>query len=141
VSARPATARSEPGYDRLMCARLDGRLPIGFRVVAPATPFERDVERVVRLIPRGQVASYGRVAAWVGRPEAARAVGRVMARADGDLPWHRVVTANGRLVPGHEVEHARRLRSEGVRVAHGHVAESIPWWRGEARRGACPPPL
>jgi hypothetical protein len=27
-----------------------------------------------------------------------------------------VVTSTGRLVPGHEVEHARRLRAEGVEV-------------------------
>ena len=34
----------------------------------------------------------------------------------------RVVTAQGRLVPGHEVEHARRLRAEGVDVVDGKVA-------------------
>ena len=44
------------------------------------------------------------------------------------LPWHRVVTVAGRLVPGHETEHAERLRAEGVRVRDGHVAAPIPWW-------------
>jgi hypothetical protein len=33
-----------------------------------------------------------------------------------------VVTAAGRLVPGHEREHARRLRAEGVKVRGRHVA-------------------
>jgi O-6-methylguanine DNA methyltransferase len=108
-------------------------VPIGFRVVTPPTPFERRVEALVRRIPAGRVASYGRVADWVGRPEAARAVGRVMAQSDGALPWHRVVTAAGRLVPGHEAEHAERLRAEGVRVASGHVAGPIPWWSGPRR--------
>jgi hypothetical protein len=32
-----------------------------------------------------------------------------------------VVTSTGRLVPGHEVEHAQRLRAEGVPVTNGHV--------------------
>jgi alkylated DNA nucleotide flippase Atl1 len=41
--------------------------------------------------------------------------------SDDDLPWWRVVTTSGRLVPGHEVEHAARLRAEGVAVADGHV--------------------
>ena len=32
------------------------------------------------------------------------------------------MTTTGRLVPGHEVEHARRLRAEGVPVTDGTVA-------------------
>jgi alkylated DNA nucleotide flippase Atl1 len=38
-----------------------------------------------------------------------------------EVPWWRVVTASGRLVPSHEAEHARRLQAEGVAVADGHV--------------------
>jgi alkylated DNA nucleotide flippase Atl1 len=110
--------------------RFAGELPAGFRIVAAPTPFERRVEALVRRIPAGRVASYGRVAAWVGRPEGARAVGRVMSRSGPGVPWHRVVTAAGRLVPGHEADHAELLRSEGVRVARGHVADPIPWWGG-----------
>ena len=47
------------------------RLPEGFVVIseaAPATPFERRVHRVVKRIPAGTVASYGRIAEWAGRP-------------------------------------------------------------------------
>jgi len=118
-----------------MSGGLDGEgLPVGFRIVGAVTPFERRLERMVRRIPAGRVASYGRVAEWVGKPEAPRAVGRVMANCDGALPWHRVVNAAGRLVPGHEAEHAERLRSEGVRVEAGHVARPVPWWDGPRRR-------
>jgi alkylated DNA nucleotide flippase Atl1 len=39
-----------------------------------------------------------------------------------DLPWWRVVNANGRLVPGHEVEQARLLAAEGVQCRGGRVA-------------------
>jgi methylated-DNA-protein-cysteine methyltransferase-like protein len=66
--------------------------------------------------------TYGEVALEAGRPGAARAVGNILARCDGQLPWWRVVTASGRLVPGGEVEHARRLRGEGVRIINGRVA-------------------
>jgi methylated-DNA-protein-cysteine methyltransferase related protein len=71
---------------------------------------------VARLGP-GEIATYGEIAEEAGHPGAARAVGGVMARSD-DLPWWRVVTATGRLVPGHEVEQARRLRREGLPVVH-----------------------
>ena len=62
------------------------------------------------------MVTYGEVAALAGKPGAARGVGAVLAGSDGSLPWWRVVNASGRLVPGHEVEHARRLRREGVDV-------------------------
>jgi len=115
------------------------RLPVGFRLAEASTPFERAVEAVVRAIPPGRVASYGRVAEWVGRPQGARAVGRVMALGIDEVPWHRVVTSTGRLVPNHEPEHAARLRAEEVRVSRGHVADPIPWWDGPASAGARPP--
>jgi methylated-DNA-protein-cysteine methyltransferase-like protein len=82
--------------------------------------FERIVAAVVRSLRRGEVATYGEVAAEAGYPGAARAVGNVLARRD-DLPWWRVTAANGRLVPGHEPEHARRLRGEGVVVVNGRI--------------------
>lgn len=83
--------------------------------------FEQAVVRVLHSIGPGEVVTYGDVAAEAGFPGAARAVGRILATADHDLPWWRVVTATGRLVPGHEADHARRLRAEGVEVAGGHV--------------------
>jgi alkylated DNA nucleotide flippase Atl1 len=86
-------------------------------------PSLRDaVYELVAAIPPGEVMTYGEVAAECGFPGAARAVGTVMARSDGELPWWRVVAANGRLVPGHEAEHTRRLRAEGVAVRNGRVA-------------------
>ena len=80
-----------------------------------AAGFEERVRAVVLGVRPGEVVTYGEVAEEAGYPGAARAVGRVMATTDG-LPWWRVVAANGRLVPGHEAEHARRLEAEGVPV-------------------------
>jgi methylated-DNA-protein-cysteine methyltransferase-like protein len=83
--------------------------------------FEAAVDRVLRSLRRGDVVTYGEVAVEAGFPGAARAVGRVLARSGGSYPWWRVVTASGRLVPGHEEEHARRLAAEGVRTNAGRV--------------------
>jgi methylated-DNA-protein-cysteine methyltransferase related protein len=80
------------------------------------TPFEHAIVRVLAGLEPGDVLTYGEVAAEAGRPGAARAVGRFLADHGGDVCWWRVVTSTGRLVPGHEVEHARRLRAEGVAV-------------------------
>lgn len=77
--------------------------------------------RVLQSLRPGEVVTYGEVAAEAGFPGAARAVGRILATGGDDVPWWRVVTASGRLVPGHESEHARRLGAEGVAVADGHV--------------------
>ncbi len=98
--------------------------------------FRVQVERVVASLRRGEVVSYGDVAAEAGFPGAARAVGAVLAnlRPGRPLPWWRVVTASGRLVPGHEAEHTRRLRAEGVEIVNGRVARARPAHRGGRRR-------
>ncbi len=88
--------------------------------------FEAAVHAVVRSIPEGEVMTYGEIAAEVGRPGSARGVGRVMAMSDGTLPWWRVVAADGRLVPGHETEHRRRLAAEGVDVGDRRVRGMRP---------------
>ena len=90
------------------------------------TDFEQRVAAVLRALKRGEVVTYGEVAEEAGFPRAARAVGNVLAGTPG-LPWWRVVASDGRLVPGHEREQARRLRSEGVRIA-GHRV--VPGRRG-----------
>lgn len=98
-------------------------------------PFEGAVIAVVARIPLGSVVTYGEVAEEAGYPGAARAVGNVLRRAGG-LPWWRVVTATGRLVPGIEPEHAQRLRAEGVPVRSGRVVLGPrPRPRSDGRRG------
>lgn len=78
--------------------------------------FEADVVAVLDALRPGDVVTYGEVATEAGHPGAARAVGALLARSGGAHPWWRVVTSTGRLVPGHEAEHGRRLRAEGVAV-------------------------
>jgi methylated-DNA-protein-cysteine methyltransferase-like protein len=80
------------------------------------SPFAAAVIDVLTRLEPGEVVTYGEVAAQAGRPGAARAVGHILKRSHG-LPWWRVVTASGRLVPGAERRQADLLRAEGVPVA------------------------
>jgi methylated-DNA-[protein]-cysteine S-methyltransferase len=59
--------------------------------------FHRDVYAAARALPSGQTVSYGALAAQLGRPGAARAVGQAMARNPWLLvvPCHRVLAADG----------------------------------------------
>lgn len=87
--------------------------------ISGLTPFEQEVLRAAARIPPGQVRSYAWVATQVGRPKAARAVGRVMARNPLPLlfPCHRVVDSSGDLHDyyyGVEMK-ARLLQMEGYR--------------------------
>jgi methylated-DNA-[protein]-cysteine S-methyltransferase len=70
-------------------------LPIDLRVA----PFHAEVLRELALVPYGRTSTYGALAANVGRPRAARAVGTVMNRNPIPivLPCHRIVAANGAL--------------------------------------------
>jgi methylated-DNA-protein-cysteine methyltransferase related protein len=102
---------------------------------------------VVRRIPRGRVASYGQVAAWAGLGRQARQVGYALHALpkDSDIPWHRVVNAQGRVSPrsahGPELEQRIRLELEGVRFdAVGRVAmERFRWLEGPPVGGTLTP--
>lgn len=89
----------------------------------PPADFETEVRTVLHGLEPGDVMTYGEVAAEAGFPGAARAVGNLLRGSEG-LPWWRIVNSAGRLVPGHEIEHARRLRAEGVSVKNGRVSRS-----------------
>ncbi len=66
--------------------------------------------------------NYGRVAHLLGVPRGARAVGWALSglkhRTDHDVPWQRVVNAQGRISikgsPGAALEQRARLEAEGV---------------------------
>jgi methylated-DNA-[protein]-cysteine S-methyltransferase len=66
--------------------------------LASLPPFRRKVYEVVRTIPAGETMSYGEVAAAVGSPGAARAVGQALGRNPYAIvvPCHRVLAAGGR---------------------------------------------
>lgn len=82
--------------------------------------FERAVIQAVSRLRPGEVGTYGEIAQEAGYPGAARAVGNVLARS-ADLPWWRVVRADGRLVAPDAKKQERLLRAEGVRIVSGTV--------------------
>lgn len=69
--------------------------------LAPAgTPFQRGVRAALMKIPYGETRTYGEIAAALGSPKAARAVGAANHANPFPpiVPCHRVVGAGGRLV-------------------------------------------
>ena len=76
--------------------RQEFDLPIDLR----ATPFQETVLHELARVPFGRVETYGSLAARIGKPRAARAVGGALNRNPIAivLPCHRVVGTNGSLV-------------------------------------------
>jgi methylated-DNA-[protein]-cysteine S-methyltransferase len=97
--------------------RRDFDLPLDLRVA----PFHELVLRELALVPYGQLSTYGTLAARVGRPRAARAVGTVMNRNPIPivLPCHRIVGADGSLTGYGGGLHVKRalLELEGATLA------------------------
>jgi alkylated DNA nucleotide flippase Atl1 len=86
----------------------------------------------VDAIPRGKVMSYGDVAEYVGAGSP-RGVGAVMARHGHEVPWHRVVMADGRPAPGHEREALTRLRRDRTPLRGHRVDMGAARWDGGVR--------
>jgi methylated-DNA-protein-cysteine methyltransferase-like protein len=102
----------------------------------PTQIYQR-IYAVVARIPRGQVATYGQVAALAGIPGHARQVGYALHATpdDRDIPWHRVINAKGevspRAEPGWEGFQRHLLEEEGVRFdARGRVDLKRYRWKG-----------
>jgi alkylated DNA nucleotide flippase Atl1 len=75
------------------------------------------VREVIAGVPAGKVATYGDIAAISGAPSP-RLVGRILAEDGHDLPWHRILRANGTVAPHLLDEQLELLRAEGV-LANG----------------------
>lgn len=78
------------------------------------------VYRLVSMIPKGKVASYGQIAWMLGNPRGARTVGWALhGLPEGtDVPWHRVINSQGRISTSclqHDANLQRELlEAEGV---------------------------
>lgn len=89
--------------------------------------FERAVYRAARSIPAGSTATYGAIAAGLGDPRQARAVGQALGRNPWPIvvPCHRVTGADGRIggfsAPGGRATKLKLLEIEGALAA-----ESLP---------------
>jgi methylated-DNA-protein-cysteine methyltransferase-like protein len=98
--------------------------------------FRDKVWEFVRSVPLGRVVTYGQVAAMVGAPYGARAVGMVLANTPewAEVPCQRVVNRWGRLAPtygwGGPEQHRRELEEEGVAVRPDFTVDLqvYQWW-------------
>lgn len=105
--------------------------------------FSASIYALVRRIPKGRIASYGGVAAMLGRPRAARGVGTALSALpfDTDVPWWRVVNVRGGISAprwdGRGLRQRDLLEREGVEFdARGRVSSPRFWWDpGETRGG------
>lgn len=90
------------------------------------SPTKRIYE-AVKKIPKGHVATYGRIAEMAGEPKMTRAVGNALHKNPDPehIPCFRVVNSKGELSGafafGGENEQARRLMADGVEVVNGKV--------------------
>jgi alkylated DNA nucleotide flippase Atl1 len=75
----------------------------------------------VRAVPRGRVTTYGDL--WPGAPRAAGAV--LAASRDPDLPWQRIVRADGSLPKGDRQR--ALLEAEGVPFRGKRVDMKAAW--------------
>ena len=77
-----------------------GRTTFSVPLEAEGTAFQQSVWNALRQIPYGQTLSYGGVAANIGKPKAARAVGMANNRNPLPIfiPCHRVIGADGQMV-------------------------------------------
>jgi O-6-methylguanine DNA methyltransferase len=93
--ARPLRAAAEQLDQYFAGARRRFDLPLDL----PGTPFQQRVWQALSEIPFGETLSYGQLAARIGKPGAARAVGLANNRNPISIivPCHRVIGADGSL--------------------------------------------
>lgn len=100
----------------------DGEVP---PLVLMGPPFHVQVWKALLRIPAGHTASYGQVAAWAGKPEAARATGAAIGANPISflIPCHRAIAKDGRLT-GYHWGLERKVAMLGQ--------EAVRRWGGEA---------
>ena len=123
----PAAAVAEI-VARLEGAPADEDIPLDVR----ATAFQARVWRALCGIPRGETRSYADIAAQIGAPGAARAVGSACAANPASLliPCHRAMRSDGGL-GGYRWGIERKARLLAMERETGRPSPSRPMARGE----------
>ena len=130
-------SRKNMGVISLLPWREDG--PSGFSRYRGAGSFYERIYDAVRKIPRGKVATYGQIAKIVDRCTP-RMVGYAMAalRGRSDVPWQRVINAQGEISTRSSGDGAARqrrlLEKEGIRFDRGGRVDFKKYlWRNRGR--------
>ena len=112
--------------------------------------FSTAVWKIVRLIPAGKVGTYGQVAALIPPPAGvtpedykafrARWAGQAMADCPPDVPWQRVINAQGKIsLRGSDGAAKQRLRLEAEGIVfdpRGKIDLAKYRWAGPSREWA-----
>lgn len=137
----PDADEAQPSAPIADAIRLIQRLLAGENVDLGAIPidlstadhFERRVYAAASAIPRGEVRTYGELAAAIGAPGAARAVGTALGRNPIPIivPCHRILAAGGKSggfsAPGGTATKFRMLAIEGARrPGEPELFEALP---------------
>ena len=80
-------------------------------------PMRRAFYETIACVPYGKVATYGQIATLAGYPGRARQVGFALAGMPGewDLPWHRIINAQGKVSPRSGKQSSVAIRAFGQR--------------------------
>ena len=122
TAAPPAVQRAQAAIAALLRGEAADLSAIALDMAA-VPEFHRRVYALARTIPPGTTLTYGELAARLGTPGAARAVGQALGRNPFALvvPCHRVLAAGGRpggfSASGGAATKLRLLALEGVRTA------------------------
>lgn len=125
IDAIAARIASFLGGDNIRFSLVDVRMDL-------CSEFQSRVLRTEHAIPRGRVSTYGKIAACVGSPGAARAVGRSLARNPFPIiiPCHRSIRSDG-TPGGYQGGPAMKralLEMEGIEFdPHGRVLVEAPY--------------
>lgn len=85
---------------------------------------ERRIIDVLMSLGEGEVTTYGDVADVAGYPKQSRLVGRILRETTQDVPWWRVVNAQGRIRTTNPALQAELLQEEDVLVTGGRVMDA-----------------
>ncbi len=120
-----------------------------FKALPNRHSFFEQVWDIVRKIPRGKVTTYGGIASLLGRPRnvtarhyraaGARWVGQAMAHSPADVPWHRVINAQGKVSRRADGDASRLqrllLEEEGISFEKGEKIDLARYgWSIRPRR-------
>ncbi len=113
---------------------------------SPPNPqaFYEQVWHLVRQVPRGKVATYGQIAQLLPPPAeidletyqalSPRWVGSAMAACPDDVPWQRVINAQGKISNRPGAQRQRQLlEQEGIVFVKDKVNLKVYQWRGRGQ--------
>jgi len=119
--------RMEPPFGSRSTAASSGK---GTETAGQAAPsVTQRILALVARIPSGRVMTYGDIADALGLGSP-RQVGRALARAELDIPWHRVVRSDGTMAEHVRDRQRQLLLGEGVGMVGERVDLEAHQWSG-----------